>query len=312
MKYDLSALIELSITLCLCFVLAAGCKKSEPPSSGNDNVPDAKTLRIGLIPERNIFEQMEQYEPLAEYIYLKTGTRIELKVLTRYGNIVDNFISLNLDGAFFGSFTYTLARAKLGVEPVARPENEEGISTYYGVIFVRKDSGIKSVADMKGRTFAFVDRATTAGYLLPIAFFKDNGISDYRTFLKEAYFTGTHEDAIFDVLNKKADIGAAKNTVYYEMARTNSRIEDELTILTRSPDVPQNSLALRNGIDSSVKKMLKETLLNMHDDEEGRKVLKKFNARRFVETKDSDYKGVYTYIKKVDMYFTLSGYGDGP
>lgn len=312
MKYDLSALIKLSITICLCFVLASGCKKSEPPSSGKDNVPDAKTLRIGLIPERNIFEQMEQYEPLAEYIYLKTGTRIELKVLTRYGNIVDNFISLNLDGAFFGSFTYTLARAKLGVEPVARPENEEGISTYYGMIFVRKDSGIKSAADMKGRTFAFVDRATTAGYLLPIAFFKDNGISDYRTFLKEAYFTGTHEDAIFDVLNKKADIGAAKNTVYYEMARTTSRVEDELTILARSPDVPQNSLALRNGIDSSVKKMLKETLLNMHDDAEGRKVLKKFNARRFVETKDSDYNGVYTYIKKVDMYFTLSGYGDGP
>ena len=52
---------------------------------------------------------------------------------------------------FFGSFTYTLARAKLGIEPLARPENKDGISTYYGLIFVRKDSGIKTAKDMEGK-----------------------------------------------------------------------------------------------------------------------------------------------------------------
>jgi len=298
--------------LCLCAALTAGCKKAEPPSRGEDESPDKKTLLIGLIPERNIFEQMEQYEPLADYISRKTGIKMQLKVLTRYGSVVDNFISLDLDGAFFGSFTYTLAHARLEVEPVARPEDIQGVSTYYGLIFVRKDSGIRSAADMKGKTFAFVDRATTAGYLLPLAFFKENGIRDYRTFLKEAYFTGTHEDAVFDVLNKKADIGAAKNTVYYEMAKTNSRIEEELMVLKRSPDVPQNSLAVKSDLDRSVKKMLKETLLNMHEDEDGRKALKKFGAVRFVETKDTDYQSVYDYLKKIDMYMTFSGYGDGP
>ena len=55
---------------------------------------------------------------------------------------------------------------------------------------------------MKGKTFAFVDKATTAGYLLPLAYFKHNGINDYNKFFKKTYFTGTHEDAIYDVLNK--------------------------------------------------------------------------------------------------------------
>jgi len=176
---------------------------------------------------------------------------------------------------------------------------------------VRKDSGIRAAADMKGKTFAFVDRATTAGYLLPLAFFKDNGIEDYRTFLKESYFTGTHQDAVYDVLSKKADIGAAKNTVYYEMAKTNGRIEEELMVLTRSPDVPQNSLAVRSDLERSVKKMLKETLLNMHDDEAGRNVLKKIGAKRFIETKDSDYQSIYDYMKKTDMYVTSFGNGNG-
>lgn len=311
MKHNLPFLIKLSLLLCLSVVLMSGCKKDESPSQGADKSTDEKTLLIGLIPERNIFEQMEQYEPLVDYISRKTGTKIKLKVLTRYGNIVDNFVALNLDGAFFGSFTFALAHAKLGVEPLARPESLDGVSTYYGLIFVRKDSGIRSAADMKGKTFAFVDRATTAGYLLPLAYFKDNGIRDYKAFLKEAYFTGTHEDAVYDVLNKKADIGAAKNTVYYEMAKTNGRIEEELTVLTRSPDVPQNSLAVRSDLDGTIKKMLKQTLLGMHNDEDGRMVLKKFGAKRFIVTTDEDYQSVHDYLKKIDMYFTSSEYGNG-
>jgi phosphonate transport system substrate-binding protein len=81
-----------------------------------------------------------------------------------------------------------------------------------------------------------VDKATTAGYLLPLAYFKKNGIRDYRAYLKETYFAGTHEDVIYDVLNKKADIGAAKNTVFERLAKTDERILKELLILEKSPD----------------------------------------------------------------------------
>ncbi len=288
--------ILISVFLCMAIVMGCTETETEPEPKGEET-----TLLLGLIPEHNIFKQLELYEPFADYLSKKMGVKIKLKVLTRYGNIIDNFVSAGFDAAFFGSFTFTLAHAKLGIEPIARPEDIRGISTYYGMIFVRKDSDIKSVRDMKGKSFAFVDRATTAGYLLPLAFFKEHGIKDYKTFLKETYFTGTHEDAFYDVLNKKVDIGAAKNTVYDRLAAADSRVKNELVILKRSPDVPRNGLAVRKDLDDSIKNKLKETLLNMHSDPDGIKVLKNFGAQRFIETTVDDYAGVYRYTQEIGL-----------
>ena len=219
----------------------------------------------------------------------------------RYGNIVDNFKSSGLDGAFFGSFTYTLAHAKLGVEVVARPVALDNTSTYYGMIFVRKDSGIRTARDMKGKRFAFVDKATTAGYLLPLEYFRKYGISDYKGYLKEAYFAGTHEDAILDVLNRKADIGAAKNTVFQRLAKDDPRIMKELVVLERSPDVPENALALRKDIDVSVRDRLKDALLKMHLDPDGKQVLERFGALKFIETTNKDYGVVLEYAEEIHL-----------
>ncbi len=287
------------ITFVLCTAVMTGC--TSPALTEDKKIALKKTLLIGLIPERNIFEQLERYEPLAAYLSEKTGVNIKLKVLTRYNNIIENFVSNDLDGAFFGSFTYTLAHAKLNVEPCARPVSLDGTSTYYGLIFVRTDSGIRTINDMKGKIFAFVDKATTAGYLLPLAFFKENNIPDYSTYFKETYFTGTHEDAVYDVLNKKANIGAAKNTVYYYLAAIDESIEKDLLILKRSPDVPENALALRKELDDTIKESLKEALLNMHNDDKGRRVLKNFRAKRFIETAGDDYSSVYNYIKEINL-----------
>jgi len=111
--------------------------------------PVEKQLLIGLIPEQNIFKQLDRYEPLTDYLSRKTGVHIKLIILPEYGNIIQNFVSLGLDGAFFGSFTYALAQAKLGVEVLARPENIDGSFSYHGMIFVRKDSGIKDIEDIE-------------------------------------------------------------------------------------------------------------------------------------------------------------------
>ncbi len=291
---------KILIPFCICIILVLGCTESAKEPEPNSTKEEIH-LKIGLIPERNIFKQTERYEPLADYISKKIGAKIELKVLTRYGNIIDNFISLGLDAAFFGSFTYTLANAKLGVEVVARPIYESGISTYHGLIFVRKGSGIKGIKDMKGKIFVFVDKATTAGYVLPLAYFKKYGVEDYKTFLKETYFAGTHEDAIYDVINNKADIGAAKNTIFYRLANKDSRITNNLVILERSPDVPENGLAVNKNLDKSIKKKLKQALLNMHNDPEGIVVLKNFGAKGFIETTDNDYKSVHQFTQEIGL-----------
>jgi len=255
----------------------------------------SRILRIGLLPEHNLFDQMERYQPLATYISEKTGIKIELKILSQYGNVINDFNSMHLDGAFFGSFSYALAHQRIALETMARPESEKGISTYHGMIFTRKDSGISSAVDMAGKRFAFVDKATTAGYLLPLKYFKDSGIQDYRNYFSETYFTGTHEDAVYDVLNGLADIGAAKNTVFYRLASHDQRIIEELKVLARSPEVPENALALRSDINPSVREKLKRLLLEMHKDPAGQKALLKLGAARFIETTNSDYKPVFEY-----------------
>jgi phosphonate transport system substrate-binding protein len=306
--------------LCFCLLALAGCsdRKDRSPSISTlmqedtgrhlPAKPSRPSLRIGLIPEESIFKQIRRYQPIASYLGARIGRKVELKVLTRYGNVIENFRSSELDGAFFGSFTYALSHAMLGVQVLVRPEGLDGRSTFRGCIFVRKDSGIKTVTEMKGKRFVFVDEVTTAGYLVPLVFFKMHGINDYRSYFRETYFAGTHEDAIYDVLQKKADIGAAKSTVLDRLAQQDPRIRQGLAILYQSSEFPENGFALRKDLDANLIYRIKEVLLNMHNDAAGQKVLLAFGARRFIETSDRDYQAVLDLAKKIHV--NLATYED--
>jgi phosphonate transport system substrate-binding protein len=169
------------------------------------------------------------------------------------------------------------------------------------MIFVRTDSGIKDAKDMKGKRFAFVDKATTAGWLLPLHYFSEIGINDYQTWFAETYFTGTHEDTIYDVLDGKADIGAAKNTVFYRVANKDRRIKEELDILKTSAEVPSNTLSVKKSLDNTLKIKLKNALLQMDQDEQGKAILQKFGAKRFIETTAKDYAPVFSFAHSVKL-----------
>ena len=278
---------------------ATGCMDQE--STELEDRETWPTIRIGLIPEQDIFSQKQRYEPIAEYLSKRIGANVELVILSRYGNIIENFVSNRLDGAFFGSFTGALAHRKLRVEALARPEYPDGTSTYHGLLFVRKDSGIAGVEDMKGKRFAFVDKATTAGWLLPLYYFKTQGVDDPSTWLKETYFAGTHEGVIHDVLERKADIGAAKNTIFSLLTSTEPKISEELSILARSPDVPENALCVRADLDEPLKNDLRIALLSMDQDEAGKEVLRSFGAARFIDTNEADYTTVFEYAETIGL-----------
>lgn len=267
---------------------ASGCEKSKQEHPARKTFGQQEML-IGLIPEQNIFRQRERYHVLKKYLSDKLGLTVNFTSLSRYGNIIERFEAEKMDGAFFGSFTGALAIHNLGVEPLARPVNLDGTSTYHGYIFVRKNSGIRAVGDMKGKRFAFVERATTAGYLFPLAFFKEHGVRDVHAYLGETFFAGSHDAAIMAVLNSEADIGSAKNTIYDQLARENPRIEKELMILAASKTVPQNGLAVRKDLDPELKRALKQVLLGMDKDGDGMGALRQFGARSFVETTVGDY-----------------------
>jgi phosphonate transport system substrate-binding protein len=261
----------------------------------------AEEINIGLIPEQNVFKQMKRYRPLGEYVKKKTGISIKFIILSRYGNIIDNFMRLNLDGAFWGSFTGAMSIKKLGIEHIARPVNPDGVSSYRGYIFVHKYSIIDSVDRMRHMVVAFVDKATTAGYVFPVAYFKERGVNNIETYFKEYFFTGSHDAAIHAVLNKEADIGAAKNTVFDLMAKEDPEVRENLVILATSPDVPSNGLGLRGDFDPGMKKKLKNALLGMDKDAEGKKVLQAFGVKKFIETTAKDYQPVFDMAKKAGI-----------
>ena len=258
-------------------------------------------LVIGLIPEQNVFKQMARYRPLGDYLQKKTGVAVKFTILSRYGNIIDRFKTEKLDGAFFGSFTGALAIQKLGVDFLARPMNLDGSTTYWGYIFVRKDSGIKSVGDMKGKRLAFVDKATTAGYVFPVAYFREHGVKDIKTYFRESYFAGSHDAAIYAVLDRKADVGCAKHSMYDRVARTEPRVKNELVILAESPKVPSNGLGVRGDLSPELKKQLRDVLVGMDKDPEGKEILKRFEAVRFIPTTREDYNVVGEFALKAGI-----------
>ena len=258
-------------------------------------------LLIGLIPEMNVFKQKERFRLLGDYLSKKTGVEVKFTVLSRYGNIIDRFTSENMDGAFFGSFTGALAIEKLGVVPLARPVNLDNTSSYRGYLFVRRDSKIRDVTGMKGKRMVFVEKATTAGYIFPLAYLKEHGIKDVDHFFSSFYFAGSHDAAIHAVLEGQADIGAAKHSIYDRVKADDARVARDLVIIAESPWVPSNGLCVRKGLDKELQQKLKQALLTLDKDPEGAAVLQQLGALRFIETSIRDYQPVFEMAKKAGI-----------
>lgn len=289
----------MSRILCMVFLGIFIFSLCIPLSSPAQTSP--QKVLIGIVPEMNVFKQKQRFKLLGEHLSKKTGVAVEFTILSRYGNIVDRFSSEKLDGAFFGSFTGALAIRKLGVVPLARPVNLDGTSTYHGYLFARKDSGIKGVQDMKNKKMAFVDKATTAGYLFPLAYLKENGVADTNRFFSETFFTGSHDAAISAVLTRKADVGAAKHSVYDRERNHDPRVDRELVILARSSSVPSNGLCVRSDLPEPLKNKLKSVLLGLHTDPDGKVILQQFGAVRFIETTARDYQPVFEMARKIGI-----------
>jgi phosphonate transport system substrate-binding protein len=285
--------------LLISMTAGGACEKTKPSHEAKKTLGQQELL-IGLIPEQNVFLQRGRYMELRNYLSDRLGITVNFISLSRYGNIIERFNAEKMDGAFFGSFTYALAHSQIGVEPIARPVNPDGTSTYHGYIFVRRDSGIRQARDMKGKRFVFVERATTAGYLFPLAWFRENGVADPRALLGDIFFAGSHDAAIQAVVNREADIGAAKNTIFDQMA-ADPRLQRELIILATSRAVPQNCLAVRKDLDPELKNALRKVLIEMDKDKEGIEALRRFGARGFIETSDRDYAYLYKLSSEVGI-----------
>ncbi|KPK00646.1 MAG: hypothetical protein AMJ60_00455 [Desulfobacterales bacterium SG8_35] len=263
--------------------------------------PAERTLRLLLVPEKNIFEQRRQYKYITDYLSRKMGINVIVEIMAHYGDISVAFQTGKADAGFFGSFSYVLTHAKAGIEPVARPVWLDGSSTYRGYIFVRKDSGIATVNDMKNKNLVLVDRATTAGYIFQRYYLKYYGIDNMEDYFSRISFARSHDAAAWAVYTGEADIGGAKNHIFNSLKEEYPDFKEQMVVLAESPEVPSNCLAVRKDLNPALKLRLKTLLLSLHETPEGQEVLKNFRARKFIETTDGDYEVLYKMVKELDL-----------
>lgn len=290
-------LLAFSLGFVLFALLAVGCGKT-PEDSPAPTVTvlneESADLVIALLPERNVFEQKKKYLPLQNYLSAKLGISVYFKLLDNYDHIFTELLDRKVDGGFWGSMNGAIAQLRGGVEILARPVWEDNTSTYWSYIYTRKGSGITSDPNTwSNKSIAFVNMATTAGFLYPMSLLREAGITaDPGEYFSRAIFSGSHDASIMAVFQGEVDMGASKNTIYQEYIDRHPEVRDGLVIIATSPQVPSNGLGVRPDLSDSLKKSLKEVLTSMADDEEGQSVLKQFGALRFIETSFDDYRPV--------------------
>lgn len=277
----------------LLVAILAGCGKAPekaPETIASGDAGDADLI-IALLPERNVFEQKVKYLPLQSYLSEKLELNVNFKLLDNYEHIFAEILDGRVDGGFWGSMNGAIAQVRGGVQMLARPVWKDNSSTYWGYVFSLTDSGIESdPKTWRGRSIAFVNRATTAGFLYPLSLLREAGITDDPAdYFSRPIFSGSHDAAIIAVLQGEVEMGACKNTIYQEFMERNPELVSRFRIISTSPEVPSNGLGVRPDLDEDLMLRLKEALITMHEDPEGRQVLSDFGALKFIATTSQDY-----------------------
>jgi phosphonate transport system substrate-binding protein len=265
----------------------------------------ASAVRIGIVPERDIFAQHRRYRALGEYLSAKLGRPVQVVTLNTYEAVLDDLRDKQIEAAFLGSMVALLAHDRLGAKVVLKTETG-GASTYRGVVFVREDSPIRSVAQLAGKTVAGV-KTTTAGDLFTTLLFKQHGLlgptapanaSDARATTGSVAMSaparmtwmGTHDEVIRGVVEGSADAGAAKDLRIQAFLKSNTAIR--LRELAVSAPVPNNALVVRVDIEPDVRADLVKVLLGMANDSRGQQELAAFGADRFMTCELAEFEPV--------------------
>lgn len=146
-------------TLLLFTVVMSGCTAAEE---------ERQVLRWGLIPADDAAEMLRQYQVVVDYLEDELDIEIEIQVTNDYTAAIEAMRNKHIDMAWFGPFSYVLAVEQAGAEAIVNGyRRDTKKATYKSIIITRAGSGIKTLDDLKNRSFAFVDPASTSGYLIP-------------------------------------------------------------------------------------------------------------------------------------------------
>lgn len=265
-------------------------------------------LRIGLIPERDIFRQRKLYRALADYIGEKLHRRVELVTASQYRGILQDFAEKRVDGAFMGSLVTVLAADRMGVKILASPELDLKVKVYRGVLFVPESSPVKRVEELAGKSVVMA-RATTGGGLYGVYVLSKHGLLG-RADAPKIVWCGSHDDAIYEVLDGNADAAVVKDLRLDDFEQNHR--DKKMRRLETGEGVPENAFVLRADLADELGPRLREILLNMDKDERGREALKVYGATRFEPCDITKYKAIFDMIEQLGGAWDQVGAGGLP
>jgi phosphonate transport system substrate-binding protein len=224
----------------------------------------AETLSIGLIPSEDPRVMSTEYRPLIDYLANALGMDIKAYVATDYNGVIEALRSKKLDVAMLGPFSYVLATTVADVEAFAVPETGKAGVSYHAVIIARKDRGFRTLADLKGRNFAFVDPSSTSGHLFPKAALVKLG-QDPDAFFGRVIFSGGHDASVLSVQNGKVDAAAVADALL-EAAYARGVVQrDDIQVLWTSEAIPTVPYVMRRDLPESLRKRIRAAFLAIRD-----------------------------------------------
>ncbi len=178
----------------------------------------------------------------------------------------------------------------------------EGKTAYKARFYVRESSGIKSVEELRGRTVAFVDPASSSGYIYPMVLLIKRGLvrdRDPKTFFKDALFAGTHEAALRAVLQGRVDV-ATTFDLAPQVHLKEPALVSQLTAIAETPEIPEAGICARPGLPPAALQALKRALLGMKKPEHAAALKGIYDIDGFAEARDADYDPVRDALTLMD------------
>jgi len=173
--------------------------------------PNPARLRVALLPDENASTLIQNAQPLKSYLEKTLKKSVELVVTTDYSSMIEAMRFGRIEIAYFGPFSYVLAKSKApDIEPFA-VGIERGQPFYNSIIISQADGPVKAVADIKGKNFGYGDQASTSSHLIPRAFLLRSGLEgnkDYRV-----VHLGTHDAVARAVQNGQVQAGALSKAI---------------------------------------------------------------------------------------------------
>lgn len=257
------AIVALLIVTVLPFLAACG-----QPALGTAENP----IVMQFVPSGDTQEIIAGGEQLAAMLKEKTGLEIKVNVGTNFAAVREAMGAGQVHIGWLNTFNYVLAHEKYGVD-VALATVRFGTSTYKGQIIVRADSGITTLADLKGKSMCWVDVNSTSGYIIPRIMLKANGIDPDKDFSKTVE-SGSHNNVVTAVYNGDCDAGATYSDARSSIEKDFPDVKEKVVVLATTTDIPNDGVDFIKGMPKETRDKIVNALLEIAGTEEGKAALK--------------------------------------